>query len=56
MLKFGCILVYLKYWILNLMPLKVYPKVLFRVDIHLYIQYLASGASTPSPVVPPFPF
>ena len=30
MLKFGYILVYLKYWTLNLMPLMVYPKVLFH--------------------------
>ena len=28
MLMFGCILVYLKYWTLNLMPLMVYPEVL----------------------------
>ena len=35
MLKFGCILVYLKYYTLNLMPLMVYPKVLFGVDIHI---------------------
>ena len=37
MLKCGCILVYRKYWTLNLMPLMVYPKVLFGVDIHRYI-------------------
>ena len=30
MLKFGCILVYLKYWTLNFMPLMVYPQVLFH--------------------------
>ena len=41
--KFGWILGYLKYWTLNLMPLTVYPEVLFGVDIHLYIQCLASG-------------
>ena len=43
MLMFGCILVYLKYYTPYLMPLMVYPKVLFEVDIHLYIQFLASG-------------
>ena len=37
--------VYLKYWTLSLMPLKVYPKVLVEVDIHCYIQCLASGAT-----------
>ena len=42
-LYFGCILVYLKYWTLNLVPLMVYPKVLSGVDIHHYIQYLPSG-------------
>ena len=46
MLKFGWILVYLKYWTLNLMPLKVYPKILFGVNIHRYIQSLAFGAPT----------
>ena len=30
MQKIGCILVYLKYWTLKLMPLMVYPKVLFH--------------------------
>ena len=30
LLKFGCILVYLKYWTLNLRLLMVYPKVLFH--------------------------
>ena len=43
MLKFGCILVYLEYGTLNLMLLMVYPKVLFWVDIHHYVQCLASG-------------
>ena len=33
--------VYLEYWTLNL-PLMVYPKVLFGVDIHRSIQCLAS--------------
>ena len=42
MLKFGCILVYLQYHTLNLMPLVVYPKVLFGVNIHCYIQGLGS--------------
>ena len=30
MLKFRCILVYLKYWTLNVMSLMVYPKVLLH--------------------------
>ena len=47
MLKFGWILVYFKYWTLNLVPLMVYPKVLVGVDIHLYIQCLASGLVRP---------
>ena len=33
MLNIGCILVYLKYYTLNLMPLMVYPKLLKRVFI-----------------------
>ena len=37
MLNMGCILVYLKYYALNLMPLMIYPKVLKRVDIYRYI-------------------
>ena len=41
--KFACILVYLTYYTLNRMPLMVYPKVLFGVDIHRHIQCLASG-------------
>ena len=46
--KFGGILVYLKYYTLNLMPLMVHPKVRRGVDIHPYIQYLASGTPLPS--------
>ena len=46
MLKIGCILVFLKYWTLNLIPLMVYPKVIKRVDIYRYIPCLASGASS----------
>ena len=47
-LKIGCVLVYpkfytLKFYTLNLMPLMVYPKVLFGVDFHRYVQCLASG-------------
>ena len=45
MLNIGCIFLYLKYYTLNLMPLMVYPKVLSRVDIHRYIQCLASGVT-----------
>ena len=45
MLEFECILVYLKYWTLILMPLMVYPKVLCGVDIHRYIQCLAAGVN-----------
>ena len=48
MLNIGCILVYLRYYILNLMPLAVcpkvlmvYPKVLKRVDVYRYIPCLA---------------
>ena len=41
--KIGCILVYLEYYTLNLMPLMVYPEVLFGVDIRRYIQCLAPG-------------
>ena len=43
MLQFGCNLVYLKYWTLNLMPLMVYLKILVRIDIHRHNQCLASG-------------
>ena len=43
MLSFGCNVVYLKYYFLNLMSPMVYPKVLFGVDIHRYIQCLGSG-------------
>ena len=47
MLNTRCILVYLKYCTLNLMHLMVYRKVLFGVDIHRYIQCLASGGARP---------
>ena len=44
MLEIGCISVYLKYYTLShLVPLMVYPKVLFGVDIYRYIQCSASG-------------
>ena len=42
-------MVYLDYYTLNLMPLLVYRKVLFGVDIHRYIQCLASGATSAFP-------
>ena len=47
MLKFGCILVYLKYWTLNLMPLMVQPKVLFHpmYSIKEFEQQLQSRGS-----------
>ena len=53
MLKFECILVYHKYWTLNLLPLMVYPKVLLGVDIQLHIQCLASGSESPLAGSPP---
>ena len=37
-LKYGWNSVYLKYWTLNLMPVMVYPIVLFGVEFHQYIQ------------------
>ena len=43
MRKFGCMLVYLKYWTLSLTPLMVYPEVLFGVGIHRYIQKFSIG-------------
>ena len=50
-LKFRWILVYLMYWTLNLMPLMVYPRILFGVNIHRYIQYLAYWRNTASPLM-----
>ena len=43
MLKFGCILVSLMYYTLHHMPLMVYPKVQFGVNIHRYIQNSGSA-------------
>ena len=44
MLKFGCILVYLKYWTLNFMPLMVYPKILFHPIFSIKVKVSASHA------------
>ena len=48
MLKIGCILVCPKSSILNLLPLMVYPKVLFGVNIHRYIKFEHLGTGSAS--------
>ena len=52
MLNMGCILVYLKYYTLNLMPLMVYPRVKKRVDMYCYIPCLGCGPATASTWLP----